>query len=264
MRVLAVAQRLQQLAAEGAPLGGGIAQRLGHPVRDGGIVDGGAGEGFLRQAPASVEVGAAVGQGLEDRGIIVGIDHHRDVAVVLGGASYHRRAAHVDVLDHRGVVGSRRDGGLEGVEVHHQEVDRQDRVRQHGGLVLRVLADGEEAAVHLGVQRLDPPVHHLGKAGEVGDLGHGQAGLGQRAVGPAGRDQCHAGPGEAAGQCHESGLVGHGEQRAADAATIRGHGELLQRLSFRGSRSENPEPVRLAFSARSKLTGSGFGFAAPE
>ena len=39
-----------------------------------------------------------------------------------------------------------------------------------GAVVLGVAADGEQAAVHLGVQRLQPAVHHLGKAGVLGDV----------------------------------------------------------------------------------------------
>ncbi len=30
----------------------------------------------------------------------------------------------------------------------------------------------QNAAVHLGMQRLHPPVEHLGKAGELGDVFH--------------------------------------------------------------------------------------------
>ena len=46
--------------------------------------------------------------------------------------------------------------------------------------------------MHLGMQRLDPPVHHLGKAGEVGDVLDLQPGRGDRLRGAAGRDQFDA------------------------------------------------------------------------
>ena len=42
-------------------------------------------------------------------------------------------------------------------------------------LVLRVAADGEQAAVHLGMQRLHAAVEHLGKPGEVRDILHREA-----------------------------------------------------------------------------------------
>jgi hypothetical protein len=37
------------------------------------------------------------------------------------------------------------------------------------------VAAGQQAAMHLGVQGLDAAVQHLGEAGDLGHLGHGQA-----------------------------------------------------------------------------------------
>ena len=68
-----------------------------------------------------------------------------------------------------------RDRRLERIEVHDEEIDRRDAMREHRRLVLRVLADRQQAAVNLRVQRLDPPVHHLGKAGEIGDIADREA-----------------------------------------------------------------------------------------
>ena len=39
-----------------------------------------------------------------------------------------------------------------------------------GGLVLGIVADGEDAAVDARMQRLDPAVEHFGKAGHLGDV----------------------------------------------------------------------------------------------
>ena len=50
--------------------------------------------------------------------------------------------------------------------------------------------------MHLGMQRLDPAVHHLGKAGELGDVRHLQPGRGDRLGGAAGGDQFDAMAGE--------------------------------------------------------------------
>ncbi len=66
------------------------------------------------------------------------------------------------------------DGLLERVEVHDDEVDRRDALGLHRGDVGGLVAQGEDAAVHPGVQRLDAPVHHLG---EAGDLARHAAGL---------------------------------------------------------------------------------------
>ncbi len=69
------------------------------------------------------------------------LDHHGDVGVVLGGGADHRRPADVDVFD--AIVESRAfgDGGLERIEVHHQQIDRLDAVLVHRGGVFRVGAD---------------------------------------------------------------------------------------------------------------------------
>ena len=58
-----------------------------------------------------------------------------------------------------------RRGLLEGVEVHHHHVDRLDAVFRDGRAVLVLAAHMQNAAVHLGVQRLHAAVQHLGKAG---------------------------------------------------------------------------------------------------
>ncbi len=90
--------------------------------------------------------------------------------MVLRRGADHRGAADVDVLDAVFVTGAFVDGRLERVEVDHQQVDRRDAVRLHRIGMLLVVADREQAAMHLGMQRLDPAVHHFGKAGEVGDV----------------------------------------------------------------------------------------------
>ena len=49
--------------------------------------------------------------------------------------------------------------------------------------VLRHCREGQQAAVHRGMQRLDPAVHHLGKAGEV-RIAHREPGIGERLAVP--------------------------------------------------------------------------------
>ena len=78
--------------------------------------------------------------------------------------------------------------------------------------VVGPIAAGENAAVKRRMQRLHAAVHHLGKAGQVGDARDGQAGLGQRASGAARRDQLEAARGETAAQIDDPGLVGNAQQ----------------------------------------------------
>ncbi len=91
------------------------------------------------------------------------------------------------------VVGGALGGGrLEGIEINDQQIDRRDAVCLGGPRVLGVAADGEQAAVHLGMQRLEAAVHHLGKAGVLGDVGDGDAGLLQGLGRAAGRQHLDA------------------------------------------------------------------------
>src|SRR5690606_15861055 len=117
-------------------------------------------------------VGQATGlEGLEDAGVIAGVDHDGDVLVVLGGGANHGRAADIDVLD--GVrQGAARPGhsGGERVEVDRHQVDRVDAVFGHHRAVL--VTATEDATVDLRVQGLHPAVHHFREAGVVGHF-HG-------------------------------------------------------------------------------------------
>jgi hypothetical protein len=74
------------------------------------------------------------------------------------------------------------------------------------------------------VQRLDAPVHHFRKAGEVGDIEHGVTRLTQRLCRAAGRYQLDPVTNERGGQFGEPRLVADGQKRAADGNKV-GHGE---------------------------------------
>ncbi len=81
--------------------------------------------------------------------------------------------------------------------------------------------------MHFRVQRLDPAVHHLREAGELGHVDDLEAGLFQRLGGAAGGDEFDAEAGKRGGEVHQSGFVGHRQQGAGDAARVAGHGKGL-------------------------------------
>ena len=87
-----------------------------------------------------------------------------------------------------------------------------------------MLAPVQNAAVHFGMQRLDPPVEHLGKAGELGNVLHADPGIAQQLRRAAGRNQFHAQAGKFAGKFHQPCLVGHAEDGTLDFRLGRGHG----------------------------------------
>ncbi len=134
---------------------------------------------------------ASVGLQLLDRlRVLPGIGQDGNVSVVFRRSAGHRGPANVDVLDDlfMAAAGSGH-GRLERIEVAHDEIDGDDALGLERGRVLRLVAHGEDAAINIGVQRLDPPVEDLGKAGDLRDVAHLQAGLFEGLSGATGRDQ---------------------------------------------------------------------------
>ena len=81
----------------------------------------------------SFELAADALQLVEHRPVLGGVGQHRHVLPVLGRAAHHGRAADIDVLD--GVFQRATGlghGGLERVQVHHQEVDGVDACVDRG------------------------------------------------------------------------------------------------------------------------------------
>ena len=87
-----------------------------------------------------------------------------------------------------------------------------------------VVAHREKPAMHLGVQRLHAPVHHFGKARQVGDILHRERRRLDRLRGAAGRDKLDARLVEGAGEIGEPGLVGNRNEGAANALNVGGCG----------------------------------------
>ncbi|MPL60780.1 hypothetical protein SDC9_06342 [bioreactor metagenome] len=225
VRVLAIAQGLGEGAGEGAPARRVLVDRARHPGADRRVIGRGAGIGDLREVLAEFVAGGAVlgVELLQHRLVILHVDHGRDEGMVLRGGADHCRPADVDVLDAGLVIGALGDGFLERVEVDDEQVDRLDVMGGHRGEVLLVVAQRQQAAVHLRVQRLHPAVHHLGKARHLGHIAHAQPGLAQRLGGAAGRQQLDAAGGKRAGKVDQPGLVGDGDQGAGEG-DVSGHG----------------------------------------
>ena len=163
MRVLAVAERLDELARDHAPLRALLALDVREPGRDRRIVGGGAGEGACRERFAQGKRRRAAMRRhlVEHAGIVGRLGDDGDARVVLGAGADQSRAADVDILDACGEIGAARDRLLEGIEIDHEKVDRRDRVLFKRALMRLVAAHREQPAVDLRMQRLDAPVHHL-------------------------------------------------------------------------------------------------------
>jgi hypothetical protein len=88
--------------------------------------------------------------------------------VILGRGPDHGGAADVDLLDRlleRDAVA--RDRLDERIEVAADKVNLVQAMALQRFHVLGLVAPSEDAGVHTWVERLDPPVHHLGKTCQV-------------------------------------------------------------------------------------------------
>ena len=104
-------------------------------------------------------------------------------------------------------IGIARDRGLERVKIDHEEIDRPNAVCAHRGGVIVIVADGEQPAMHLGMQRLDPAVHHLGKAGQLRNVHHLEADILDRLGGAAGGNELDPVTGKTAREVDKPGLI---------------------------------------------------------
>ena len=87
-----------------------------------------------------------------------------------------------------------------------------------------IVTQGQQTAVHHGVQRLDPPVHHLGIAGHIGHILDRQTRRPQCRSRAAGAQQLNPPRGQSLTKGHKAGLVRYGNQRAAHGIEVSGHG----------------------------------------
>src|SRR5690606_15334404 len=176
-------------------------------------------------------------------------DDDADRPVVLRGGTHHGRSADVDVLD--AVLGARTGGHRlrEGVQVHHEQVERRDVQRRELFLVVRPVAVREQARVHARVQRLDAAVERLGESGDLLDLRHRHTRVREDLRGAAGGDDLHPGGVQARAEFEQARLVRHPDQRTPNRA-LPGPRSLLahDNLTFLPS---TVHPARASFAITS-------------
>ena len=206
VRVLAITQFGRQMRGHHAgrrehmPLIGG-----GEPLTDRRVISRRQRIGLRGKGPALRQRGFAA----RHRRIIGRVGDNRHMRMVLRRRAHHTRPADVDVFDDlvaAGALGHRR---RKRIQIHHHQIDRADFVLRHGCQMLGIVAHRQQAAVDLGMQRLDPPVHHLREPGEVGNIAHHQPRIAQSLRRAPGRDQIHALGGQRAAQIDQADLVRH-------------------------------------------------------
>ena len=111
---------------------------------------------------------AALAQRAKNGVVAGGRRHDGDRCEVLGRGPDHRRPADVDLFDQLGEADARPFGGdCERVEIDHNELERGDRRSRQLGAMRRLGAVGEDAGVDARMERLDPTVKHLARAGQA-------------------------------------------------------------------------------------------------
>jgi hypothetical protein len=198
VRVLAVPQHVTTPPRRAHPRGEASAIRIrgDHIAEPGGnrdVVGGRVRERLHRQSGPLLEREASVRHRVEHLRIAAGGRDDGDVGVVLGRGAHHGWPADVDLLDAVVDPGARRDGLLERVQVHHDELEREDaEVLQR--LAVRLLAQvGEQSTVDVRVQRLHAAVQRLWEPGDVTHGSDGHARVSDRLGRRARRDDLHTG-----------------------------------------------------------------------
>src|SRR5215218_5307282 len=217
VRVFPVTQSRDPLVSDSTPLREAFDlpfDLLTEPIRDRGVVLGGPPERRERQTAAGLL--GDVSLAFESRQYFFvelrrGDDRHGPE--VLGGGPQHGGSADVYLFDSLFLGGAAGDSLLEWIEVDADQVYRADILLDELLYVVGVSEVGEDAAVDLGVQRLDPPAEYLGRARHLGDGDDTDSGFRERPGGPPGRDDLEPHPGEPPREVLDPPFVGYRDQR---------------------------------------------------
>ena len=160
-----------------SPAGGELTLAVGDSllVQAAGLAPGGAADLRLRDASGAVVAEARVR-----------VHDHGDIVMVLGCRPDHCRAADVDILDAILEARAFRDGRFKWIETDHEQIYRRDAMRAHRIGMILVVADREQAAMHLWMQRLDPAIHHFRESSHLRHINDIQARIHKRFRGAAG------------------------------------------------------------------------------
>ena len=165
--------------------------------------------GFGRELQARGLLGVAAGADfVENLRIVRRVADHRHIGPVLGRRTQHRGTADIDILDgvlhlHVGL----RDRLPERIEVHADHVDKLDIVLLQRLQVFRIVAAGQQAAVHVGVQGLDAAVADFGKSRHVADVDNLDTAVGQQFHRAARGDHLPAQGTQALGEINDTRFV---------------------------------------------------------
>src|SRR5438128_6500517 len=215
MGILAVAEVAHLVAAQGEVLRQRCRRvRPAKVLADGGVVGGGVTEGYGGKVPPERRRNAArVLERVEDGRVIARPHHRKHVVMVLRRRAQQRHTPDVDRLDRLRVAGPGRHRLHEGVEIDDHEIDELQLTLGELLKMTRLVAARQDAGVHVGVQRLYPPIEHLGEPRQFLKRVNRDVRLAQHPLGAAGRVHRDGKAIEPAGEFDESALVRDTEER---------------------------------------------------
>ena len=166
MRIFAIAQSLRQRTRKRAMLGKRLAELPRHPSRHRRVIRSGLTIGRQCQSLAKRHRrGPVIGAHLvQQTGVIRRIGDHDNRSVILGGCPDHRRPADINILDTGGRIGTFGHGFLKRIKIDDQQINRLDPMRRHCQQMFVIIAQGQQRAMHVRVQRFHAPIHHFRKA----------------------------------------------------------------------------------------------------
>ena len=94
-------------------------------------------------------------------------------------------------------------------------------MRLHGSAVVIIIANGQQAAMHIWVKCLDASIHHFGKAGQFGNVATREARVTQQFCRAAGGHQFDALRRQLFGEIDNAVLIGDRNQGAGYGFDIR-------------------------------------------
>jgi len=145
------------------------------------------------------------------------IGHDGDETPVFGGRAEHRGASDVDVFDRvRQRAAFLGNGILEAIQIDDDHVDQVDLVFPEGPHVAFIVPEGEQTAVDLRMQGLQPSIHHLRKTGVVRYVSDRNAVFSQLCRGSARGEDLHAVRLKPLGEFDDPFLVGYADQHPSD------------------------------------------------
>ena len=155
---------------------------------DRGIVGRRAGEHARRQLAPERRGRIAFGFDLGgDLRVVVRVHHHSDILMIFRGAAEQGRSTDVDVFNRFRQRDVRfRHRLLEGIKIHHDQINRTDAVLFNGGFVFRIAPDVKQSTMDFRVECFHAAIEHFGKSSVFAQFDQRHAGLAQDPGGAAG------------------------------------------------------------------------------